>query len=582
MSLNIITINGKQVAVEQGTTVLAAARKLNIHIPTLCHLDLHCFQMENHAASCRICVVEVEGRKTLAPSCATPATDGMVVYTSTPRVLKARRAILELLLSDHPFHCLTCSKNLNCDLQSLAQDFNIVNIPKPYMGEMSKYKKDTSSKAINRDLDKCIMCRRCEAACNNIQTVGTLTGYGRGFQAIVGPAEMKPLANSNCTFCGQCVNVCPTGALGEMDYTREVWSALYDKTKTVIVQTAPAIRVALGEEFGVEPKDSPEGKMVAGLKALGFDNVFDTNFGADLTIMEEATELIERIKSGKNLPMLTSCCPGWISFLEFQFPDLLNIPSSCKSPMQMTSAMTKTYYAKKLGMKPEDIVMVAIMPCLAKKYEAARPEFNINGGQDTDYVITTRELVKMFKEAGINPYELTEELFDNPLGEATGAGSIFGATGGVLEAALRTANDWLTGKDNLDIDFEQTRGLDGVKEASVQIGDKTLNVAMASGLGNARKLLEKVQDGTADYHVIEIMACPGGCINGGGQPFIHGDESKIEKRREAIYAIDAKAEIRKSHLNPSIQRLYREFLGKPGGEKSHALLHTKYNKKSEK
>lgn len=582
MSLNIITINGKQIAVEKGTTVLDAARKLNIHIPTLCHLDLHCFQMENHVASCRICMVEVEGRRNLAPSCATPAVDGMVVYTATPRVLKARRAVLELLLSDHPFECLSCQKNMNCDLQALARDFNIVKIPAPYMGEKSEYKHDVSSQAIDRNLDKCILCRRCETACSKIQTVGTLTGYGRGFKSIVGPAEMKPLADSNCTFCGQCVNVCPTGALGEMDYTREVWQALYDKSKTVVVQTAPAIRVALGEEFGVTPDKSAEGKMVAGLKALGFDVVFDTNFGADLTIMEEATELIDRVKRGTNLPMLTSCCPGWINFLEFQFPELLNIPSSCKSPMQMTSAITKSYYAQKMGINPDDLIVVAVMPCLAKKYEASRDEFKHNGHRDTDYVITTRELAKMFKEAGINPYELSPEPFDNPLGESTGAAVIFGATGGVLEAALRTAADWLTGNDNINIDFKETRGLDGVKEAHVKIGELTLNVAMASGLGNARKILERIQDGTANYHVIEIMACPGGCINGGGQPFVHGDDSRIEKRRQALYAIDEKATIRKSHLNPAIQRLYREYLGKPGGHKSHELLHTKYYEKCEK
>lgn len=579
MSLNIVTINGKQTAVEPGVTILEAARRLNIHIPTLCHLDLHDLKCVNKVASCRICVVEVQGRRNLAPACATPVTDGMVIETKSQRAIKARRTVLELLLSDHPFNCLTCSKSLDCELQTLAQQFGIEKLH--YEGEQSHYPEDISSRAIRRDLDKCIMCRRCETVCNEMQTVGVLTGYGRGFESVVAPAEMKDLDNSICTFCGQCVNVCPTGALTEINYIREVWDALANPDKTVVVQTAPAVRAGIGEEFGLEPGEAITGKLVAGLRALGFDKVFDTDFAADLTIMEEAHEFIERFKSGENLPILTSCCPGWVNFLEHQFPDLINIPSSCKSPQQMFGAVAKSYYAEKTGIKPENLVVVSIMPCLAKKYEAGREEFIHNEVPDVDYVLTTRELGKMFREAGINPLERADEEYDNPLGESTGAGVIFGVTGGVLEAALRTAYEWITGKELKDVNFRTVRGIEGVKEATINIGGSQVNVAITSGLGNARKILEKIQSGEAEYHAIEIMACPGGCINGGGQPYIHGNLDLIEKRIAALYKEDEGKPVRKSHENPSIVKLYDEFLEKPGSKKSHELLHTEYYRKNE-
>ncbi len=580
MSLNIISINDKKVAVKPGTTILEAAKKLNIHIPTLCHLDLPCSKMVNKTASCRICVVEVEGRRNLAPACATPALDGMVVQTKSKRVIKVRRINLDLMLSDHPFNCLTCAKSLDCDLQRLAVEFGIERIE--YAGAQSEYPLDLSTNAIRRDLDKCIMCRRCETMCNDVQTVGVLTGYGRGFNAVVGPAEMKPLADSICTYCGQCVNVCPTGALTEISYIRDVWNALNDPTKTVVVQTAPAVRVGIGEEFGLPVGQAATGKMVAGLRALGFDAVFDTDFAADLTIMEEATELLGRLKSGKNLPILTSCCPGWINFLEFQFPDLINIPSTCKSPQQMFGAVAKTYYADKIGVAPENLVVVSIMPCLAKKNEASREEFRRDEVRDVDYVLSTRELARMFREAGINPAERDNEDFDHPLGESSGAGVIFGVSGGVLEAALRTAYETVTGKELLDVNFRSVRGLEGVKETSINIDGTQLNVAITSGLGNARKVLEKIQSGEASYHAIEIMACPGGCINGGGQPYTHGDARILEKRMQGLYAEDEKKVIRKSHENAHIKRLYDEFLGHPGSHKAHELLHTHYYKQVEK
>lgn len=579
MPLSTVTINGREIQVEGGTTVLEAARKLNIHIPTLCYLDKSCIEFESHVASCRICVVEVEGRRNLAPACATPATNGMVVRTNTNRVIRARRTVLQFLLSDHPFECLTCAKNLDCELQKLAHDFGIETMT--CQGAMSTYEKDLSSHSIRRDLDKCIMCRRCEGACNEMQTVGVLTGYGRGFEAVVAPAEMKPLAESNCTFCGQCVMACPTGALTEISYIQKVWRALNNPKKTVICQTAPAVRVGLGEEFGLEAGVPITGKMVAGLRKLGFAAVFDTDFAADLTIVEEAHELMGRLEKNEKLPILTSCCPGWVNFLEFQFPDLLHIPSSCKSPQQMFGAVAKTYYAEKLGIAPKDLIVVSIMPCLAKKYEAARPEFARDGVRDVDFVISTRELVKMFREVGVNPAELADEEFDHPLGESTGAGVIFGTSGGVLEAALRTAAEKVTGRPGKAIQFNQVRGMMGVKEATVDLDGTELRVAVTSGLGNARKILERIRAGKESYHAIEIMACPGGCINGGGQPYLKGRRGILAKRMEGLYAEDEKKAIRKSHENPAVLKLYEEFLGEPGGEKAHALLHTHYDPRSE-
>ncbi len=569
-----MTINNIKVAVKKNSTILHAANKIGIKIPTLCHMELSCFDIDHTTGSCRICVVEVEGRKNLAPACCTPVMEGMVVRTNTIRSINARRTLLDLLLSDHPKDCLTCEKNGNCELQKLAAEMDLHHVL--YEGKQSTYDIDLSSKSIVRDLDKCIMCRRCETACNKMQTVGILSGVGRGFNAVVAPAAMRPLTDTKCTFCGQCVAVCPVGALTEMNYKYDVWRALNDKTKTVIVQTAPAVRVAIGEEFGMAPGSIATGKLVAGLKLLGFDKVFDTDFAADLTIMEETTELIERLTKKQNLPILTSCCPGWVKFLEHQFPELIYMPSTAKSPQQMFGAIAKSYYAEKIGKKPEEIVVVSVMPCLAKKYEASREEFTHDGVKDVDIVISTRELADMFKEAGILIDRLEPAEYDNPLGESTGAAIIFGASGGVLEAALRTAADWVSGQDLPGIDFKAVRGLEGVKEATVNVAGIEVKAAVTSGLGNARKILEKIQRGEAHYDAIEIMACPGGCLNGGGQPYIHGNTSILEKRKNAIYQADEKLTLRKSHQNPYIQKLYAEFLGKPGSHKAHELLHTHY------
>ena len=575
-----LTINGKPVSVPAGSTILDAAKKLNINIPTLCYCEKLGCGIGNKPASCRICVVEVEKRRNLAPACATPVMEGMVVHTNTQRALKARRTVLELMLSDHPNDCLTCPKNRECSLQRLAAEFGINDVQ--YKGEVNQFPVDNSSEAIMRDLSKCIMCRRCETVCNKVQTVGALTGFGRGFKAKVGTASMIPLADTSCTFCGQCVNACPVGAITGISYVKKVWAAINDPSKTVIVQTAPAVRVAVGQEFGFEPGVAITGKLVAGLRALGFDKVFDTNFSADLTIMEEGTEIVQRIKEGKNLPILTSCCPGWINFIEHNFPDLLHIPSSCKSPQQMFGAIAKTYYAEKIGVKPEDLIVVSIMPCQAKKYEAARPEFSKDGVRDVDYVVTTRELCRMFREAGVNLANMDDEQYDSPLGESSGAADIFGVTGGVLEAACRSVYFMLNGK-NLEgdaINFRAVRGLDGVKEATVAIAPgKTINVAVCSGLGNARKVLEKVRQEPDRFQAIEIMACPGGCINGGGQPFLHGHTDLLEKRMKGIYSEDERKTLRLSHENSDIQKLYADFLGEPGSEKAHHLLHTTYHQK---
>ena len=579
MKVNL-KINDSPVSVEAGATILEAAELLDIRIPTLCHMKMDCLNFEHRSGSCRVCVVEVKGRPNLAPACSTPVTEGMEVHTNTLRAINARRTILDLLLSDHPKDCLICPKNLDCQLQALAQELGLHHLL--YKGEQSTYNRDLSSKAIARDLDKCIMCRRCETACNVIQTVGVLSGVGRGFEAVVAPAGLKPLVETECVFCGQCVQACPVGALTEMDYKYPVWRMLNDPAKTVVVQTAPAVRVAIGEEFGMAPGSVSTGKMVAALRKLGFDKVFDTDFAADLTIMEETTELIERVKSGENLPILTSCCPGWVKFLEHQFPDLIYMPSTAKSPQQMFGAIAKSYYAEKIGVRPEDLIVVSVMPCLAKKYEASREEFSHNGVPDVDIVISTRELADMIREAGIQFSQLEDQEYDSPLGESTGAAVIFGATGGVLEAALRTAADWLAGQDLQEIDFTAVRGIRGIKEATVNIAGIELHVAICSGLGNARKLLNKIQRGEADYQAIEIMACPGGCLNGGGQPYHHGHGQILSKRLEALYRDDKNAPIRKSHQNPSILKLYAEFLGEPGSHFAHKLLHTHYIARSKK
>ena len=580
-----ITINGSKVDVPVGSTILDAANKLNIHIPTLCYCpDVGC-GTANKPASCRLCLVEATGirgpRKILVPACATPVSrDGIEVWTNSLRALKARRTVLELLLSDHPQTCLTCTKNQSCELQKLAHEFGIRDIK--YKGAVNDLPIDESP-ALVRDMSKCVMCRRCETVCNKVQTVGALTGNGRGFSAKVGTASMIPLADSSCTFCGQCANVCPTGAIVGNNKVAEVWKVLHDPTKTVVVQTAPAVRVAIGQSFGFKPGAPVTGKLVAGLKLLGFDKVFDTDFSADLTIMEEGHELVERVKAGKNLPILTSCCPGWINFLEHHYPDLLDIPSSCKSPQQMFGAVAKNYYAEKTGIAPKDLIVVSIMPCQAKKYEAARAEFSHDGVKDVDYVVTTRELISMFHEAGVNLANLEDAEYDNPLGESTGAGVIFGVTGGVLEAALRSVTFMLTGKnpEGDKINFRAVRGLDGVKEAKVEVAPGlSVNVAIASGLGNARKVLDMVRADRSRFQAIEIMACPGGCINGGGQPLISGEEDRraaLEKRMAGIYAEDEGKAVRLSHENKDVQTLYKEYLGEPGSEKAHHLLHTCYH-----
>jgi len=569
-----VFINNNEVVVNENATILEAAKKVGIEVPTLCHLNLECFNKEHRVGSCRICVVEVEGRPNLAPSCCTPVAEGMKVTTNSIKAINARRTILDLIMSNHPKDCLICEKNLECDLQTLCMKFGLHH--QRYEGARSHTPKDLANQSIARDPDKCIMCRRCETACNEIQEVGILCAEGRGFGTVVTPTLGKPLAETQCTFCGQCVSVCPTGALTEMSQVRDVWAALNDKTKTVIVQTAPAVRVAIGEEFGSAPGTVSTGKLVAALRFLGFQKVFDTDWSADLTIMEEAHELMERVKKNENLPILTSCCPGWVKFFEHQFPDLLHVPSTCKSPQQMFGAIAKTFYAEKIGVKPEDMVVVSVMPCLAKKYEANRDDFKRNGVKDVDYVLSTRELAKMLKEAGCNWDYLKDAEYDNPLGESSGAGVIFGASGGVLEAALRTAADWISGKDLPNFDFKDVRSLTGIKEATVEVAGLKLNVAISSGLGNAKKLLEKIRKGEAHYHAIEIMACSGGCLNGGGQPYIHGKTEILKKRQEAIYREDSSKMIRKSHENPSIKAIYKDFLGKPGGHKAHELLHTKY------
>lgn len=575
--MNKLTINDLSVEVPENATILQAARKLGIKIPTLCHLSVDCLGLEFKCGSCRVCLVEVDGRRNLAPACSTPATDGMVIHTNTIRVINTRRAMLDLILSDHPKECLTCQKSGNCQLQDLAAEMNLHRVM--FEGKISTYEPDLASESIVRDLDKCIMCRRCEQACNEVQTVGVLSGVGRGFEAVVGTAELAPLNETQCTYCGQCVTACPVGALTEVDGIYKTWTKLNDPTKTVVVQTAPAVRVAIGEEFGMAPGSIATGKMVAALRRLGFNKVFDTNFAADLTIMEETTEFLDRLKKNENLPILTSCCPGWVRFFEHQFPDMIHIPSTAKSPQQMFGAIAKSYYAEKIGVKPKDMVVVSVMPCLAKKYEASRDEFAKDGVRDVDLVLSTRQLAVMIQEAGIVWDELEEEAYDNPLGDSTGAATIFGASGGVLEAALRTAADWVTGEDLQAIDFTAVRGLKGIKEATVNVGGTDVNAAIASGLGNARALLEQIRAGNCNYHIIEIMACPGGCINGGGQPYYQNCKDVLEKRLEAIYQDDKNQPIRKSHENPHIKQLYAEFLGEPGSAKAHQLLHTHYQER---
>jgi NADP-reducing hydrogenase subunit HndD len=580
-----LTIDGKKIQVAKGTSVLKAARSIGIEIPTLCYYELNGQNLENRPGACRVCVVEVEGRRNLAPACATDVMEGMVVHTHSLRVVNARRTVVELMLSDHPSSCLTCAKSGKCELQSLAQKLGIREIE--YKGEQSTYRKDLSPSII-RDVDKCIMCRRCETVCNKLQTVGALSAVNRGFMAVVATAFEQDLVKSPCVMCGQCVQACPVGALSEVDQTRQVIQAISNPNKIVVVQTAPSVRVAIGEEFGQEPGTIETGKMAAALRRIGFDYVFDTDFAADLTIMEEGTELLGRIarfmKGDKTvkLPIMTSCCPGWVNFFETNYPDMLDVPSTAKSPQQMFGAIAKSYWVEKLGIKREDMVVVSIMPCLAKKFECQRDEFKVDGNPDVDYALTTRELAELIKEFNIDFNSLPEEDFDKPLGESTGAAVIFGSTGGVIEAATRTAYELFTKKPLPKIDFTELRGLQGVREAVVDFDGTPIRIGIAHGLGNARKLLDKVRSGEVQYHAIEIMACPGGCVGGAGQPYHHGDFSKVEKRWKAIYEEDKNKPIRKSHENPYIKQLYEEYLGEPCGEKSHHLLHTHYFDKSEK
>lgn len=580
-----LTIDNRQLEVAKGTTIYKAAKSIGIDIPVLCYMNLEDLKIENKPAGCRICVVEVEGRRNLAPSCNTEVTEGMVIHTNTIRVLNARKTVLELILSDHPKDCLICPKSGRCDLQNMAVRLGVRHIPGQEFAAMSTYKIDFSPSII-RDMDKCIMCRRCETMCNQFQTVGALSAINRGFMAVVAPAFEQDLEHSPCTYCGQCVAVCPTGALTEVDHTPKVVRALANPKKTVIVQTAPAVRAALGEEFGMEPGTLVTGKLVAALRRLGFDYVFDTDFAADLTIMEEGSELLDRIskhlKGDKKvkLPILTSCCPGWVTFFETNYPDMLDVPSTARSPQQMFGAIAKTYFADKIGVKRDDLVVVSIMPCLAKKYECQREEFSIEGNPDVDYAVSTRELAHLIREANINFNELPDEDFDMPLGESSGAGVIFGATGGVIEAATRTAYELYTKKTLSKVDFTQLRGMEGIRSASVDFDGVEIKIGIAHGLGNARKLLDKIKNGEESYHAIEVMACPGGCIGGGGQPLHHGDARILTARTMAIYREDANKPIRKSHENPYIKKLYEEFLGAPLSEKAHHLLHTHYFDKS--
>ena len=581
-----LTLNLQEIQVPEGTTILHAARQLGVKIPTLCNL-------ENREAigACRVCLVEVEGARTLMAACSTPVNEGMVVRTHSARARAARRQVVELLLSEHDGNCQTCDRGDDCELRALAAEMGIESVP--FEGIKAHAKIDDSTPALIRDNAKCIKCRRCVTVCGEVQGVGALFPQGRGFQTVVGPAFTRDLDSVACVQCGQCAAICPVGAIVEKNSIAEVWQALENPAKHVIVQTAPAIRAALGECFGYPPGTRVTGKMAAALRRLGFDEVFDTNFTADLTIMEEGTELLTRLKKALvdkesvALPMFTSCSPGWINFAEFYFPQFLPNLSTCKSPQQMFGAVAKSYYAQKIGKRPEDLVVVSVMPCTAKKYESQRPEMNASGVQDVDYVLTTRELAKMIKEAGIDFVNLPDEAMDAPLGLSSGAADIFANTGGVMEAALRTAYEIVTGKelpvDNLHV--KAIEGLGGVKEAALTITGTQpewsflegveLKVAVSHGLGNTRRLLEHIKANGAPYHFIEVMTCPGGCIGGGGQPRFTDDAVRL-KRIAAIYSEDESKKLRKSHENPDIQTLYKEYLGRPLGERSHHLLHTHY------
>ena len=565
-----ITINNKEVWANPGETILAVAQREGVHIPTLCYL-----KNLTPTGSCRICVVEVEGQRSLVPSCAFPVAEGMKIQTNSPQVRRARKTIVELLIANHPQDCLVCVRNGNCELQKLSEQYEVRD--HRYQGERRRAKIDLASPSIERDPEKCILCGRCVRVCHEVQNVGAIDFVRRGFHSTVAPAMDGSLNTIACVFCGQCVVVCPVGALREKGSQKGVWEAINNPQKHVVAQIAPAVRVALGEEFGMEPGSIVTGKITAALRRLGVDRVFDTNFGADLTIIEEAHELLHRVNNKGVLPLLSSCSPGWVKYVEHFYPDLLPHVSTCKSPQEMEGAMIKSYYAQKVGIDPKDVFVVSIMPCIAKKFESQRPEL-ADEYQDVDAVLTTRELARMIKAAGIDFTKLTEENFDDPMGESTGAAAIFGTSGGVLEAALRSAHYYLTGKDMDQIEFSSVRGLAGVREATVTINGLALRVAAVSGLKNVDKFLEGIRNGNSPYHFIEVMACPNGCINGGGQP-IPSDPDKVRKRIESLYAIDRSLPKRASHHNESIIKLYKEFLGEPNGHKAHELLHTEFTER---
>ncbi|MHC1757985.1 MAG: NADH-dependent [FeFe] hydrogenase, group A6 [Negativicutes bacterium] len=568
MDMVNVTIDGRKLQVPKSATVLTAAKAGGIDVPSLCyHPELR------PEGACRVCVVEVEGAKSLVASCVYPVNEGMVVRTNTPAVREARKTIVELLLANHPQDCLSCQRNTNCELQTMAADLGIRKVR--FNGVKKNLPLDANNPSLVRDQNKCILCGRCIKACSDRQGVDVYSFAKRGFDTIVTPAFEVGLEMAPCTYCGQCATVCPTAAIVEKDDTQAVWDAISDPTKHVIVQTAPATRVALGEALGMKSGSIVTGKMVASLRRIGFNKIFDTDFTADLTIMEEGHELLHRLNNKGTLPMITSCSPGWVNFIELQYPDLLPHLSTAKSPQQMFGALSKTYYAEKTGIDPMDIVSVSIMPCTAKKAEAVRPEFSTRGLQDVDFVLTTRELARMIKEAGIDFAAIPEEQYDAPFGISTGAGVIFGSSGGVMEAALRTVYEVVTGKELKNIDFKEIRGLAGIKEAAVPVGDLTVKIAVANTLSNARIMMEKIRAGEADYHFIEIMACPGGCIGGGGQPVPVCEETRLN-RIAAIYECDQSSQIRKSHENPAVKELYDTWLGTPLGEKSHHLLHTHY------
>lgn len=573
-----LTIDGVPVTVEEGTTIMEAAETLGIYIPRLCfHPNL------SLAGSCRVCVVDVKGMGYYMAACSVPAWEGMEVQTYSPEIRQARRDIVELLLDNHPMDCQTCERDGRCELQNLAYGLGVRE--RLYEGDRKRHAVEANGASVVRDSEKCVLCGRCVRVCAEVQGVCNLSQQYRGFDTVVTPAHGADMDESVCIQCGQCVNVCPVAAFLEKDNTDEVWAALADPAKHVVVQTAPAIRATIGEGFGNPPGTPETGKLVTALRRLGFDAVFNTNFGADLTIVEEATEFLHRLEGAGPLPMLTSCSPGWINFLEKFYPELIPHASSCRSPMTMLSVLAKTYYARKAGLDPKDVYVVAVMPCTAKKYEARRPEHHVADGRPyTDAVLTTRELIWMIKAYGIDFNALPEGEYDEPLGLSTGAGDIFGATGGVMEATLRTAYEKLTGGKAGDLEFTEVRAVEGLREASVTIGRRTLNVGVANGLQNAKDLLERVARHEKDFHIIEVMACPGGCAGGGGQPrppveshLLNAD--LLRARAQALYAIDARNRLRKSHENPAIQALYKEFLGEPGSAKALELLHTSYKAK---